>query len=487
MQAKRDAESYGSFKKDEEIDGITHDPKQVGRQKRDTQTRLWALVILLCLATLGEGYDLGVLNGAIVRIKEHFGLSPREVGLVVAITPLSTLVGAAVHSIIADEFGRRLALFVTVILLMVGPLTMACGVEMYTILLGRSICGAGIGGGLLVVTMMITEISPTGDRGRLVACLEVALNLGMVFAFFIGWLLVGTQNDWRWMLGVGCFLPMPLACILLGIYCLGAADDAVIPETPRWLAKQGRFESVKQVLERYQDADEARSKFLELQALSQKDDDFITWSAILYPSKDKSLRKMMAVCTLVAVGEMICGATSIAYYSNSIMQEELGMSAAYFATIIIGVVRVLGVLVATISVDYIGRRTLLLASAFVMTFACVWTSVFAHLGTEPLMVPVGLSLMMLGFVIGCGSVSLLYISEVLPTRVRGKGMAICMFWCRLAGSCSAMAYPILVDCCGICVTFFLQGIVNLALFLLILFLVPETKGLSLEEVHRLFD
>mmetsp|Transcript_10323 Transcript_10323/g.16427 ORF Transcript_10323/g.16427 Transcript_10323/m.16427 type:complete len:481 (+) Transcript_10323:154-1596(+) len=480
MQASLDAENYGSFlKKDAEIDATM--------QSRDSKNRLWMLVVLLCVATLGEGYDMGVLNGAIVRMKEHFDLSPREVGFVVAITPMSTLIGAGVHSVIADRFGRRPALLLTVVLLMVGPLTMALGNGIYTILFGRSICGVGIGGGLLIVTMMITEISPTAKRGRLVACEEVALNLGMVFGFYIGWLFLGIEDDWRWMLGVGCVLPMPLACVLLAIYCTGAEDTAIIPETPRWLAKQGRYESAKVVLERYQDAAEAREKIMELQTSSSRDADFVSWSSFLYLSKDRPPGKMMTACILVAVGEMICGATSVAYYSNSIMQEELGTSAAFFATVIMGVVRVFGVIVATLSVDDVGRRTLLLISASVMTIACVWTSVFAQLRAAPVMLPIGLSMMMLGFVIGCGSVSLMYIAEAFPTRFRGKGMAICMFWCRLAGGCSAMAYPMLVDCCGVSFTFFLQALVNLTLLISIYFFVPETKGLSLEEIHCLFE
>merc|ERR1719389_121401 len=124
------------------------------------------------------------------------------------------------------------------------------------------------------------------------------------------------------------------------------------------------------------------------------------------------------------------------------MTEEIGKSEAYFATVIMGIVRLIGICFACASMDHIGRRPLLLSSASVMTIACIWVgvSVQYHIAVS-FMLPAGFCLMMLGFVMGCGSVSLVYISEVFPTRIRGKGMVICMAWCRLTGMCSAMAYP----------------------------------------------
>merc|ERR1719272_1277987 len=185
---------------------------------------------------------------------------------------------------------------------------------------------------------------------------------------------------------------------------------------------------------------------------------------------------------------MICGGTSIGYYSSSIMADSLGKSAAFFATVIMGVVRLAGVILAALLMDHAGRRTLLLSSATVMTIACIWVAFAArHHAGVVWMLPAGLWLMMLGFVMGLGSVSLVYISEIFPTRLRQKGMVICMFWCRLAGSSSALAYPILVDGYGIDVTFFLQAIVNFVLLCLLWFMVRETKGLSLEQAYKLFD
>merc|ERR1719272_1297224 len=171
---------------------------------------------------------------------------------------------------------------------------------------------------------------------------------------------------------------------------------------------------------------------------------------------------------------MICGGTSIGYYSSSIMADSLGKSAAFFATVIMGVVRLAGVILAALLMDHAGRRTLLLSSAMVMTIACIWVAFAArHHAGVVWMLPAGLWLMMLGFVMGLGSVSLVYISEIFPTRLRQKGMVICMFWCRVGGASSALIYPILIEDHGIPTTFVLQAGINFVLFCLIWLTVRE--------------
>merc|ERR1719263_1176246 len=138
--------------------------------------------------------------------------------------------------------------------------------------------------------------------------------------------------------------------------------------------------------------------------------------------------------------------------------------------------------------DHAGRRSLLLSSALMMTIACIWVAFAArHHAGVVWMLPAGLYLMMLGFVLGLGSVSLVYISEIFPTRIRQKGMVVCMFWCRLGGSSCALAYPIIIDSYGIDVTFFWQAFVNFVLFCLLWLIVYETKGLALEQAYKLFD
>lgn len=454
--------------------------------KLQSNVQIYGLVALLCAASISEGYDLGVVNGAIVQIQEHFEFESHQVGYIVAVAPFCAFFGALLHGSLADHFGRRVGLVSAVVFLFVGPLVMASATSLSTLLIGRMLCGLGIGGGMLVVTIYVAELTPSSQRGRLVACQEVALNFGMVCGFLMSWILLGIPDDWRWMLMVGSILPLPLIVVLIAVYASGGADDAFLPETPRWLAQQGRFESAYQVLEKYHGSHEASIQITELRAESEQKEEFISWGAILCAWSNAPLMRMLLTGILVASGEMICGGTSIAYYSSAIMKDDLGKTAAYFVTVIIGLVRLSGVIIATLAIDHVGRRTLLLASASVMLVACMWVGVTAHFhSTVVWMLPVGLCLMMLGFVMGLGTVSLVYISEIFPTRVRQKGMVLCMFWCRLGGASCAMAYPILIDRYGISVTFFLQAGVNFVLLSLIGLMVKETKGLSLEQTYKL--
>lgn len=447
------------------------------------------LVALLCTATVAEGYDMAVLNAAIVQIRDRFELDAAQTGLIVAVTPASTFFGALLQGGLADRFGRRVGLVFAVTFLMWGPLAMAFAGDLGSLVVGRAISGLGIGGGFMVITLYIAELAPTSHRGRLVACQEVALNVGMVIGFFMGWLLLGVPHDWRWMLLFGAVLPFPLAIALLAVFAVGLPDDAFLPETPRWLTQRMRFSSALTVLERYQSKEDAAKNMRELREECEKaDEEFISWGAILCAWGNGPLLRMLMAAIVVAVGEMICGGTSVAYYSNSIMNEHMGKAAAFGATVIMGAVRLGGVSFAALMMDNIARRTLLLTSASVMTVACIWVGLVARYQFAiAWMLPAGLCLMMLGFVIGLGSVSLVYISEVFPTRIRGKGMVICMAWCRLIGMCSAMAYPLLIERHGVSTTFFLQAAINFGLLCLLWNVVHETKGLSLEQAYKLFD
>jgi len=301
--------------------------------------------------------------------------------------------------------------------------------------------------------------------------------------------LLGEHNDWRWMLVIGSILPIPLIVVLLVVYFSGAPDNALLPETPRWLTQRKRFDGAYQVLERYHGPIEATRRLSELREDCEKDrEDFVSWSSILCAWNNGPLFRMLLTGILVAVGEMLCGGPSIGYYSSAIMSKDLGKSTAFLATIVMGVVRLVGVILATLLMDDAGRRSLLLVSAAMMTLGCVWIGFtsFFYAGVQ-WMLPAGLFLMMLGFVLGLGSVSLVYISEIFPTRIRQKGMVLCMFWARFAGASSAMVYPTLIDSYGISTTFFLQGGINFVLLCLIWLMVRETKGLSLEQAYKLFD
>jgi len=393
------------------------------------------------------------------------------------------------HGALADHFGRRMGLVSAVAFLFAGPLVMATASGLNLLIVGRMLVGIGIGGGMLVVTIYVAELAPASQRGRLVACQEVALNFGMVTGFCMGWLLLGSANDWRWMLVLGSILPLPLMAVLLAVFFSGAPDNAFLPETPRWLAQRGRLESARQVLEKFHGPDGATGKLKELQEECNKEqEEFISWGEILCAWGNGPLLRMLLTGILVACGEMICGGTSIAYYSSTIMKDDLGKSTAYLATILMGVVRLTGVILATLAIDHAGRRTLLLSSASVMMTACIWIAFTAryHVGVA-WMLPAGLCLMMLGFVMGLGTVSLVYISEIFPTRIRQKGMVICMFWCRLGGAVCAMAYPILIDHHGVSATFLWQAAINFVLLSLIWLMVRETNGLSLEQAYKLFD
>lgn len=221
------------------------------------QLKALGFASFLCIACIAEGYDYGVTNGAIVRMKEDLKCSTLELSIFVTALPLGVMTGAPLGGIFADYFGRKIGLTTQCCALTVGPICCALAPELWMMTTARLITGFGIGMGFVVISMYISETSPRFLRGRLTALEEVWINVGVLLGFLATYLLFGIKHDWRWMIGLGS---------LPAIIMVVASMLPQVPESPRWLYMHGRIDEAHKVLEVFMSPEEVRHILMDYEA-----------------------------------------------------------------------------------------------------------------------------------------------------------------------------------------------------------------------------
>jgi len=422
MAPTHEAQGYGATLEEKTIAPSDDD----AAENRPHYQRAILFACFLCLVVVGEGYDVGVMNGAAVRMKDELRLSTWSISLVIMMTPLCFMPGSLAGGAAADSFGRRGALMVCCVMLVLGPLGMALSTSMLQLLVTRAFVGFGIGMGFVVVSMYIAEVSPMALRGRLTAMEDVFLNAGILSGYVMSWCVLGVQNDWRWMLACGSVIP----CIVLII--LSVVD---IPESPRWLLMNGHAEEAEVVLTKFVGSEEAQQV---IRAMAKQADSsnevFVTWQHVLSGWHDKQIRSMLLAGITVACGQMLCGYLPMIFYSSMVLHTAMSEQAAFIGTMVMGFMKLLVVVIVVMVLERVGRRLMLLSSACVCGLACTWLAVAFASDAGRVALIFGFALFMAGFSLGLGPVAFVYVSEVFTTKWRAKGMATAFFfqshyWC----------------------------------------------------------
>ena len=417
------------------------------------------------------GYDIGVISGAILFIKIEFSLSPGLEEIVVSAVLLGSLVGAMVGGILADRIGRRRLLIITAVVFGLGAVGAALAPGTISLIVARLVAGTAIGIASFVAPLYISEIAPVEIRGKLVSINQVALTSGIVISYLIDYAFAGSQA-WRWMFA--------LAVIPAAVFGIGLV---FIPDSPRWLVSRGHTDRARAVLKRIRGPDQVNGELREIQhSVAQQKGD---WSELLSPL----LRPAMVVGVGLAIAQQITGINTVIYYAPTIFKFA-GMSSAsvaILASVGVGGVNVALTLLAMQLIDRVGRRPLLLVSLagmalslFALGLAFSLPLLSGSLGwiaVASLMVYVG------SFAVGLGPVFWLMLSEIYPLRIRGRAMSVGTVANWTANLIVALSFLTLTEVLGKPATFCLYGVVSIGAWLFALFLVPETKGKTLEEIE----
>jgi len=422
------------------------------------------------------GYDTGVISGALLFLREAFHLSSLMLGVVTSIALAGAACGAAVAGLLADRFGRRPVLLATAGIFVAGALVSALAGTLAVLLAGRLLVGIGIGGASMLTPLYLSEIAPARQRGALVSLNQLALTLGILVSYLVGYAFAAS-GAWRWMLGLG-----GVPGVLLSIGML------LLPETPRWLAGHGYPDRARHALRRLRGphADLA-AEMAELRADLRNDVQVRPESRLGH----RAARLPLIVGIGLAIFQQVTGINTVIYFAPVIFQAAglSSASAAILATAGIGVVNVLMTMVAVWLVDRAGRRVLLLIGLTGMALGLCVLGLGFLFGTGSdlgWLIAGSLAVYVGSFAIGLGPVFWLLISEIFPLAIRARGMSAATIANWLANLVVALTFLDLIDLLGRPGVFFLYAALTLGALLFSRILVPETKGLSLEAVEALW-
>lgn len=443
------------------------------KPQTDGKRLVYLATAVAALGGMLFGYDIGVISGAILFIQKAFHLSAGMEEIVVSSVLSGSLAGAVAGGMLADRLGRRKLLIAAAIVFAIGAIGAALASGTAWLIAARIIAGAAIGVASFVAPLYISEIAPVDIRGRLVSINQVALTVGIVISYGVDYAFSG--GAWRWMFALAV---IPAAAFGMGLL--------FIPTSPRWLVTRGRMDDARDVLKKIRSPEQVDGELSEIQksAGQQK----ANWSELLSPN----LRMAMIVGVGLAVLQQITGINTVIYYAPTIFKFAglSSASVAILASVGVGIINVIFTLVAMQLIDKVGRRPLLLVSLAGMTLSLIVLGVAFALpklsGSLGWIAVISLMVYVGSFAVGLGPVFWLLLSEIYPLNIRGRAMSVGTVANWGANLLVAVSFLTLTHSLGKPVTFWLFGGISIAAWCFAYFLVPETKGKTLEQIEAHF-
>ena len=425
--------------------------------------------ITAALGGLLFGFDTAVIAGVTNALSSRFHLTPSTLGFTVAIALWGTIVGAAIGGYLGDRFGRRYSLRILAVLFIASALGCAFSWDWFSFVLFRFIAGIAIGASSVVGPMYIAEIAPAHWRGRMVALFQLNIVFGILVAYFsnyfIGTLSLG-EAEWRWKLGVS---GIPALLFLLMLFR--------IPRSPRWLVEKGHLTEAKRVLDQIAES-AASEEYLAIEESLASDR-----AAGNQPLFSRRYRIPVMLAVTLALFNQFSGINPILYYLNDIFAKA-GFSkvSSDLQAVAIGATNLLFTVVAMSVIDKVGRKKLLILGS-VGTFVCLSViSLLFFTGRHQNLLLWPLVGFVAFFAVSQGSVIWVYISEIFPNSVRGKGQSLGSFTHWLACAGLANFFPIVAVHSAAGPFIFFSSMMVLQFFVVLRFF-PETKGFTLEELQ----
>ena len=429
---------------------------------------VWALIA--SLAGFLFGFDTVVISGADKKLQQLWNSSDAFHGTVVMGMALwGTVLGAIFGGIPTNKIGRKNTLLWIGILFFISALGSAFANDPYVFAAFRFIGGLGVGASTIAAPAYISEIAPAKDRGRLVAFYQFNIVLGILMAFLSNYLLndVG-ENSWRWMMGVQAIPSIIYVLLIISI-----------PKSPRWLLSKFKNEEARKVLQIMgQEADyENMKREIEIDnnnATLADDNIFL-----------KKYRTPLVLAFLMAFFNQLSGINAFLYYSSRIFQEAgLGESTALLSSIGIGVVNLIFTLLGVFVIDKLGRKLLMYIGSvgYVISLSLVAMAFFFQ--WEGITVPVFLFVFIAAHAIGQGAVIWVFISEIFPNHLRASGQSFGSTTHWVLAAIIPSLIPYLFSTVGPGVVFMFFAVMMVFQLLFVRFMMPETKGISLEELSK---
>ena len=447
-----------------------------------------SVVFSALVAALGGllfGFDTAVISGTTDALQRVFVLDAGGLGFVVTAALIGTIVGAFTAGPPAERLGRRRVLFVLAICFLVAAVGSAMATSLPLFVAFRFLGGLGVGGASVVSPLYIAEIAPARLRGRLVALNQLNIVAGILIAFCSNFAIARAlppDAAWRWMLGVQAF---PAAVFFALLFA--------IPESPRWLAKQGRIEEARRVLARVGEGGAAGAD-AELGAITASLDEGRAHAQAAGGAHvharlfQRRYARPIGLAITIAVLNQLSGINAILYYAPRVFQQAgSGKDAALLQSVAVGGTNLVFTIVALFIIDRLGRRPLLAAGGLGAAVSLGLTALgFARAGasgtTSPGLVLAGIVGFIACHAIGQGAVIWVFISEIFPNAVRESGQALGSFTHWAMAAIVSFIFPIVAQTSGV-YAFAFFAVMMFLQFLFAWRIMPETKGFTLEALQ----
>ncbi|WVZ55840.1 hypothetical protein U9M48_006448 [Paspalum notatum var. saurae] len=470
-----------------------------------------ACAVLASMNSILLGYDISVMSGAQLFMKQDLKISDTKIEILAGIINIYSLVGSLAAGRTSDWIGRRYTMVLAAAIFFTGAIVMGLAPSYAVLMLGRFVAGVGVGYALMIAPVYTAEVAPTSARGLLTSFPEVFINTGILLGYVSNYAFHGlpVHLSWRVMFLVGAVPPVFLA---LGVLAM--------PESPRWLVMQGRIGDARRVLAKTSDSPaEAEERLADIkraigipEGVGDGDDDDVV---VVVPRKNHRgthgegvwrdllirptppVRRILIACLGLQFFQQASGIDSVVLYSPRVF-EKAGLRSdnnSLGATMAVGASKTLFILVATFFLDRVGRRPLLLTSAGGMVVSLV-TLASALRAIDRL--PEGQATPLAGvsiaavlafvssFSIGMGPIAWVYSSEIFPLRLRAQGCALGTAMNRVMSGAVTMSFISLYKAITLAGSFYLYAGIAAAGWLFMFFFLPETRGQSLEDTEKLF-
>jgi len=506
------------------------------------------VALIVALGGFLMGFDASVISGVVKFIEPEFGLSKIELGWAVASLTLTATVAMMVAGPLSDRIGRRPVLKMAAALFSISAIASAVAPNFIALVIARMVGGFGVGAALIIAPMFIAEIAPAKLRGRMVSFNQLNIVIGISIAFFSNYLILELgQSDlswakylrlddwnWRWMLGLET---LPAVIYFIALFS--------VPESPRWLVMQGRDADALQILESVSGEKQASAdlKIVQDSLLAEAEIERVSLAQLFRPS----MKLVMTIGISVAILQQITGINSVFFYAPMIFEQSgIGTDASFMQAVLVGVVNLLFTVVAILLIDKLGRRPLLgfglagiaicmltLAYGFgAATYTLTGESIdglpdsidrsqieqlqdvrydsdiefrealSTTLGTESFqshesalvaaaidmnstLVLVGILGFVASFALSIGPVMWVLFSELFPNRIRGLAISFVGLINSAVSFTVQLIFPWELANIGNAGTFLIYGLFAIVGLIIVMRLLPETKGRSLEELQTL--
>jgi sugar porter (SP) family MFS transporter len=448
----------------------------------------YAIRVALTVALGGflMGFDASVISGVVTFIEPEFDLTKMELGWSVASLTLTASLAMMLAGPLSDRLGRRPVLMIAAVLFAASALASAVAPSFITLVGARMLGGLGVGAALIIAPMYIAEIAPAEMRGRMVSFNQLNIVIGISAAFFTNYLILRLgQSDlawahalrlgewnWRWMLGVEA---LPAIFYFLALFA--------VPESPRWLVMNGKDDDARRVLERVADSARAKADIEAVKASLRYEQS--TERTPLRELFRPGMRLVLVIGVSVAILQQVTGINAVFFYAPMIFEQSgIGTDASFMQAVLVGLVNLVFTVLAIAFIDRVGRRPLLIAGLSGIAVCMLLLSYsFSAAEMNPTVILVGILGFVASFAMSLGPVMWVLFSELFPNQSRGLAISFVGLINSAVSFAVQLIFPWELENFGNSVTFLIYGLFAIAGLMIVVRLLPETKGKSLEELE----